>query len=123
MGIAEYYYKDGRILDKLIFDSPLHREDGPAIKYEGGDESWYIDGYLHRDDGPAIKWKQEDGSWEERWMCNGNEIYYYDIDKVKNCKRKEDLLEHLLDNRSTIRCLAGKRLEEIENSWNGTRGC
>jgi hypothetical protein len=41
----------------------LHREDGPAIVFENGDEAWYLDGLMHRVDGPALK--NVDGS--EDW--------------------------------------------------------
>ena len=31
-----------------------HREDGPAIEYEDGFKSWYINGKLHRKNRPAV---------------------------------------------------------------------
>lgn len=30
-----------------------HREDGPAIIYDDGDETWWLNGERHRLDGPA----------------------------------------------------------------------
>ena len=44
-----------------------HREDGPAIEYNNGSKTWYIDGQLHREDGPAI----ECGDGEKSWYING----------------------------------------------------
>ncbi len=41
-------------------DDKLHREDGPAIEYEGGAKAWYVNGKLHREDGPA--WEASDGT-------------------------------------------------------------
>ena len=32
-----------------------HREDGPAVEYDGGAKQWWLHGYLHREDGPAIE--------------------------------------------------------------------
>jgi hypothetical protein len=64
LGIKKYYKND-----------KLHRVDGPAIEYENGDGSWYIDGLLHREDGPAIDWEvsqiyKDNCQW---WLC-GNLI-------------------------------------------------
>ncbi len=48
----------------------LHREDGPARVWTGGenkgDKAWFINGKYHRTDGPAIEW--HDGSKE--WYLN-----------------------------------------------------
>ena len=41
----------------------LHNEDGPAIEYQNGDKSWYIDGELHREDGPAIEYLNSVKAW------------------------------------------------------------
>jgi hypothetical protein len=46
----------------------LHRENGPAVEYYGGDKSWYLNGKLHREDGPAI----EHSNGTKRWYLNGN---------------------------------------------------
>lgn len=32
----------------------LHRENGPAVVYEGGAKYWLIRGKMHREDGPAF---------------------------------------------------------------------
>lgn len=34
-------------------DGTLHRDYGPAIEWESGDQEWYKHGKLHREDGPA----------------------------------------------------------------------
>lgn len=34
-------------------DEKLHREDGPAVSYSNGNESWWIHGRRHRVNGPA----------------------------------------------------------------------
>lgn len=41
----------------------LHREDGPAIEYNNGDKSWWVNGKYHRLDGPAREWSKGDKSW------------------------------------------------------------
>lgn len=44
-----YFYKDGE----------PHREDGPAVKWDDGEEKWFIHGLRHHVDGPAYITKQE----------------------------------------------------------------
>ena len=43
-----------------------HRVDGPAVEYKDGLCIWYFNGKIHREDGPAITWN---GSYE--WWTNG----------------------------------------------------
>lgn len=31
----------------------LHRDDGPALIYSGGEQIYYKNGFVHREDGPA----------------------------------------------------------------------
>lgn len=45
----------------------LHREDGPAIEWESGNQYWYYNDVQHRVDGPAIIYS--DG--RKTWMLNG----------------------------------------------------
>jgi hypothetical protein len=45
----------------------VHRIDGPAIEYHGGDKEWAQNGKRHRTDGPAVDWA--DGT--EEWYLNG----------------------------------------------------
>jgi len=40
-----------------------HREDGPAIEYDGGTKIWYQNGRCHREDGPALEFANGDKSW------------------------------------------------------------
>jgi len=36
-------------------DDKFYQEDGPELKYLDGTEFWYLnDGKLHREDGPAV---------------------------------------------------------------------
>ena len=39
-----------------------HREDGPAVEWDGNCE-WWLNGSLHREDGPAIEWAAGDRWW------------------------------------------------------------
>jgi len=50
----------------------LHRENGPAVKYDDGTKYWYRYGNLHRLDGPAIE--RADG--DKEWWINGKRQYY-----------------------------------------------
>ena len=76
-----------------FYGNDIHREDGPAMEFEGGrkewwqnnhrhctngpaiiypngGESWYINGFLHREDGPAVISIGKD-SFEFRWLRDG----------------------------------------------------
>ena len=62
---AIYYYystKHGYI---------FHREDGPAVEYTNGDESWMINNNYHRVDGPA---KIRSGKYE--WYLDGENMTF-----------------------------------------------
>jgi hypothetical protein len=41
----------------------LHREDGPAIEYDNGHKSWWINNMCHRLDGPARIWTGGYNQW------------------------------------------------------------
>jgi len=59
--LIEHYHLHGT--EFFMKNLKKHREDGPAIINESGEE-WWIDGMRHRDDGPAI------------CMRNGSKIWY-----------------------------------------------
>ena len=40
-----------------------HREDGPAVEWNNGDKSWYLNGQIHRINGPAIEYSNGDKFW------------------------------------------------------------
>lgn len=53
---------------RWYLDGKLHREDGPAVIFNGDvEEHWYKNGKLHRDGGPALT--NVDGSYE--WYKDG----------------------------------------------------
>lgn len=56
-----------RVEYRRISDFRLHREDGPAVKFDNGESRWYFNGKLHREDGPAFI--ENDGS--KYWYLNG----------------------------------------------------
>lgn len=76
-GTTMYYKKGTKILHRedgpaVVFaggnqywykDGELHREDGPAAEYEDGDRAWYIDGKLHREGAPAVVYTNGDKVW------------------------------------------------------------
>jgi len=62
-----FYYKDP---EKTI----LHRLDGPAIEWVGGNKEWLVNGMLHRLNGPALEYS--DGS--NQWYVNGEFIFEID---------------------------------------------
>lgn len=41
----------------------LHKKDGPAVIYPGGNQEWWLDGKLHRKDGPAKEFINGDQEW------------------------------------------------------------
>lgn len=49
-----------------------HREDGPAIVYSSGEETWMQNGLLHRMDGPAQTVASP--PWLLTWYINGVEL-------------------------------------------------
>lgn len=49
----------------------LHRDGGPAVLWQDGDEEWYQFGQLHRDDGPALVEQQEELGWVRMWFQHG----------------------------------------------------
>jgi hypothetical protein len=96
----------------------LHREDGPAIEWVGGNKSWYLNGKLHREDGPAVeyangtkKWglnnkiHREDGPAIEypngykEWYLNDVEYtkqeYYRELVRKGLCTEQEAFIELL----------------------------
>jgi hypothetical protein len=50
---VESFTKNGYVVFYVKGTTILHREDGPAIIWRDGSESWYFYGKLHRDGGPA----------------------------------------------------------------------
>ena len=60
----------------------LHREDGPAIEYAGGDKFWYLNDKLHREDGPAIEY----ASGTKLWYLNGKELTEQEHKKATTSK-------------------------------------
>ena len=82
----------------------LHREDGPALLYDQGDQEWYFNGKLHRNDGPAVydsryqykAWYQhgirhrEDGPAIERLRHHlDKQLWYYHGEKINCSSQKE----------------------------------
>lgn len=64
----KFYYKD---LGMTI----LHRTDGPAIEWVGGNKEWLVNGKLHRLDGPALEYTDS----INQWYVNGE--FILEIDK------------------------------------------
>ena len=62
-----------------------HRENGPAVEYNNGTKFWYINGKQHREDGPAVEWNDGDKEW---WLNgkqhreNGPAVEYNDGTKL-----------------------------------------
>ena len=77
--MAKQYIYTHSVGDKFYYKDPemtiLHREDGPAIEWVGGDKVWYVNGELHRLDGPATKWVGGD----KGWYING--IFIFEVNK------------------------------------------
>ena len=56
MNESESFMKINEFGDKIwtTNDGVLHRLDRPAVEYNGGSETWWMDGFRHRSDGPAV---------------------------------------------------------------------
>ena len=78
-----------------------HREDGPAVVWDDGDEEWWQYGKLHRLDGPAMisksvgyKYWYMDGKRHRvdgpaiEYGC-GNNVWYYQGKHIK-CSSQEE---------------------------------
>ena len=48
----------------------LHRTDGPAVEYGGGNKEWWINGKRHRTDGPAVEHSSEYRVWWINGKCH-----------------------------------------------------
>ena len=43
----------------------LHKEDGPAVIWADGEESWWFDGDIHRANGPAVVFADGTKEWRQ----------------------------------------------------------
>ena len=68
---TKYHFKDPEM-------TILHREDGPAVEYEGDGGVWFLNGMVHRTDGPA--YISNDGS--KSWYVNG--VFIFEISRISN---------------------------------------
>jgi hypothetical protein len=73
----------------------LHRLDGPAMEYIGGEKEWYQNGKLHRLDGPAIEYPSGYKVWYKnavlhridgpaKEFSNGKKSWYKNGRRFKN---------------------------------------
>ena len=69
-------------------DGLLHRENGPAIEWAGGDRGWYRGGELHREDGPA--YEHPDGS--RFWCLDGNRLSEDEFEDHTPARKIDDTL-------------------------------
>jgi len=69
----------------------IHREDGPAVEWYNGDESWFLNGQLHREDGPA----QEYYGTYKGWYLNGEHYSEEEYLKIINLKNKIRVLDEI----------------------------
>jgi hypothetical protein len=96
----KYYFKDKEM-------EILHREDGPAIEYSYGSNSWYLNGERHREDGPAVEWSngskewylngkrhREDGPAVER--VNGSKAWYHHGQKLSENEFKKKIAKEVV---------------------------
>ena len=52
------------------FDGDIHRTNGPAVLYADGTKEWRQHGQVHRVDGPAIEW----ANGAKEWWSNGVQL-------------------------------------------------
>ena len=71
-GTTTLHREDGPALtDELgedwFYKGDLHRDGGPAVERKDGTKEWYINGRLHREDDPAVIY----GDGDLEWCLNG----------------------------------------------------
>lgn len=68
----------------------LHREDGPAIVDDYGNERWFLNDKLHREDGPAVM----DADGEKRWYINDERLTEEEFNnQTKPCIGKKVIVD------------------------------
>lgn len=55
-------------------EGDLHRTDGPAVEYDDGSYSYYINNVRHRIDGPAVMCISSNGKITEGYWIEGTQI-------------------------------------------------
>ena len=98
----KYYYKDGTTSSEHDLTKILHRIDGPAVEFAGGDKEWHVDGKLHRIDGPAVEFANGDKLWhiDNKYFFNKEEFNLF-LKEVKQLP----LALRLIDPREWVRKL------------------
>lgn len=77
-----------------------HREDGPAVIRDNGDERWYLDGLAHRIDGPAVVYFKEN---IYDWKIEGKSLTKFEFDiLIQEIKNMSSILR-LTDPRKWVR--------------------
>ena len=90
-----YYTKKGKfeIYDRYkIPHSKLHRLNGPALIWNGGDKVWYKNGEIHREDGPAVIESNGDKEWwvnDKQHRLDGPAVTWKDGFKIWYINDKE----------------------------------
>lgn len=46
-----------------IYNSKIHRIDGPARIWPAGSKEWWVNGKIHRLDGPAVEYSSGERGW------------------------------------------------------------
>jgi hypothetical protein len=83
----------------------LHRTDGPAIEYAGGDNFWMLNGDLHRTDGPAIEYADGTKSWFQngvRHRTDGPAVEYANGTPIWFLNNQEYSFNQWLDANSDL---------------------
>ena len=48
----------------------LHKEDGPAVVWVDGEQSWWVDGDVHRTNGPAVVYADGTKEWRQHGQAH-----------------------------------------------------
>ena len=80
-----YTHSDG---DKFYYKDPemtiLHRTDGPAIEWVGGNKEWLVNGKLHRLDGPALEYVKYVTGYSGQWFVN--DVFIFETNRAGRIK-------------------------------------
>lgn len=83
-----------------FYSLTYHREDGPAVIRDTGDERWYLDGIPHRIDGPAVVYFKEN---IYDWKIEGKSLTKFEFDILIQEVKNTPLVLRLTDPRKWVR--------------------
>ena len=95
-------------------DEELHRIDGPAIEWNHGDKSWYINGLRHREDGPACEYINGIKEWYQNGRRHREDGPAYEYPGIKQWFIEgEELTEDEFNQRNSVKEMTVADIEAL----------